>query len=96
MDKQLLNYFNGDDFPASVWKGKYAKKGEITPDDMHHRLAKEFARIDSRYQESENDNIKWNKLSIYGRHRDNLNEQSIYNLFKDFKYIIPQGRVMFK
>ena len=94
MDQNLLNYFNGDDFSAGVWKSKYADKGEVTPDDMHKRLAKEFARIEQNYGPDFKDNSKWNQLSYYGRHRDHLDEKSIYNLFKNFKYIIPQGRVM--
>lgn len=49
------NYFNGDDLAAKVFITKYAltdKQGNIyekTPTDMHHRLAKEFARMEARY-----------------------------------------------
>lgn len=39
-------YFNGDELAASVWEGKYAAEGESNPDDMHKRMAKEFARIE--------------------------------------------------
>ena len=48
-------YFNGDELAANVFITKYAltDKGgdihEITPDDMHRRLAQEFARIESKY-----------------------------------------------
>ena len=38
IDKELLDYFHGDDLAASTWKNKYAADGEKTPDDMHHRL----------------------------------------------------------
>ena len=34
------------------------------------------------------------KLSNYGYQRPNLDEEAIYQLFKDFKYIIPGGSVM--
>jgi len=40
-----LRYFNGDELAARVWASKYALKDsfgnlyELTPDDMHHRLA---------------------------------------------------------
>ena len=50
-----LEYFKGDDLAARVWVNKYALKDsfgnifELTPDDMHHRLAKEIARIEKRY-----------------------------------------------
>ena len=50
-----LNYFNGDELAARVWVNKYALKDsegnlyELSPDDMHWRLAREVARIESRY-----------------------------------------------
>lgn len=53
--KAARDYFNGDDLAAKVWVNKYALKDsagniyECTPDDMHHRLAKEIARIESKY-----------------------------------------------
>ncbi len=53
--KQSIEYFWGDDLAAKVFVDKYAlknKKGEIlenTPDKMHRRLAKEFARIEKKY-----------------------------------------------
>lgn len=48
-------YFNGDQLAATVWVNKYALKDskgniyELTPDDMHWRLAKELAHIESKY-----------------------------------------------
>ncbi len=50
-----LNYFNGDELAARVWVSKYALKDsfgniyEKTPDDMHHRIASELARIEKKY-----------------------------------------------
>lgn len=50
-----LKYFNGDELAARVWVTKYALKDsfgniyEKTPADMHHRIAKELARIESHY-----------------------------------------------
>ena len=76
-----IKYFNGDELAANVWIDKYALKDssrnllELTPDDMHKRLAKEFARIEAKYKNA-------------------LSEQEIYELLKDFKYIIPQGSPM--
>ena len=49
MGSELLDYFNGDELAANVWQGKYMQEGEITPDDMHKRLAKEFARVENKY-----------------------------------------------
>lgn len=53
--KGALEYFNGDELAANVWVNKYALKDshgniyERTPDDMHHRLAREIARIEAKY-----------------------------------------------
>jgi ribonucleoside-diphosphate reductase alpha chain len=100
MNKQLLDYFKGDELAANVWKRKYAQEEETSPDQMHKRMAKEFARIEIEYQIAEpsskeyNQLLVKNQLSQYGHDRENLTEQSIYELFKDFKYIIPQGSIM--
>ncbi len=48
-------YFEGDTLAANVWLNKYALKDsygriyERSPDDMHHRIAAEIARIEHRY-----------------------------------------------
>lgn len=76
-----LDYFKGDDLAATVWLNKYALKDsdghiyELTPNDMHHRIAKEIARVESKYQNP-------------------MSEQEIFDLIKDFKYIVPQGSPM--
>jgi len=50
-----LEYFKNDVLATDVWMKKYClrdKDGkylEKTPDDMHRRLAKEFARIEKKY-----------------------------------------------
>ena len=50
-----LKYFKGDELAARVWSSKYALKDsdgniyELTPDDMHHRIASEIARIEQKY-----------------------------------------------
>jgi ribonucleoside-diphosphate reductase alpha chain len=77
-----LDYFNGNELPASVWTSKYAlrrngKLLEDTPDQMHLRLAKEFARIEDKYKSSKQ-----------------LSEDNILTRFKAFSQIIPQGSVM--
>lgn len=41
----LLEYFKGDELAANVWSSKYAAEGETSPIQMHHRMAKEFARV---------------------------------------------------
>ena len=51
----VVKYFGGDELAAGVWIDKYALKNrngklmERTPEDMHHRMAREFARIEKRY-----------------------------------------------
>ena len=50
-------YFDCDALAAQVWVSKYALKDsdgniyELTPDDMHRRLADELARIEAKYPE---------------------------------------------
>ncbi len=76
-----LEYFKGDGLAAEVWVNKYALKDsnenifELTPNDMHKRISKEFARAESKYSNA-------------------LQEEEIYELIKDFKYIVPQGSPM--
>ena len=75
-----LEYFNGNQLAADVWVSKYALRSpdglaELTPEDMHRRLAKEFARIESNYPNP-------------------MLEEHIYELLKDFEYVIPQGSPM--
>jgi ribonucleoside-diphosphate reductase alpha chain len=53
--KASLDYFSGDELAAKVFVNKYALKDafgniyEKTPEDMHHRLAGEIARIEKNY-----------------------------------------------
>ena len=76
-----FEYFKGDDLATKVWATKYALKDsfgntyELTPDDMHRRLAKEIARIEKKYPNP-------------------LSEDELFELFRDFKYIVPQGSPM--
>ena len=76
-----FDYFKGDDLATKVWATKYALKDsfgntyELTPDDMHRRLAKEIARIEKKYPNP-------------------LSEDELFELFRDFKYIVPQGSPM--
>jgi ribonucleoside-diphosphate reductase alpha chain len=53
--KNTTAYFKGDNLAAGVWVNKYALKDsqgniyELTPDDMHRRIAREIARIEKKY-----------------------------------------------
>lgn len=50
-----LKYFEGDELAAKVWVNKYALKDasgkiyELSPEDMHWRLANEVARVEAKY-----------------------------------------------
>ena len=79
--KLALEYFKNDNLAASVFVSKYAMRDshgnilEATPDHMHRRLAREYARIEKNYANA-------------------LSEEEIYDFFKDFQWIIPQGSPM--
>lgn len=51
-----LEYFHGDQLATNVFVTKYALKDgegnfvELTPEDMHRRMAREFARIEDQYE----------------------------------------------
>ena len=53
--KAALKYFKNDDLAARVWLNKYALKDsqgniyELTPNDMHRRIAKELATVETKY-----------------------------------------------
>ncbi len=53
--KASLDYFTRDELAAKVWVNKYALKDafgniyEESPNDMHHRLASEIARVEKKY-----------------------------------------------
>lgn len=92
-----LLYFDGDELAATTWMNKYALKDkagnflELTPADMHLRMAKEFARIEKKYTAPVKDK---SLLSVYGQQREPLHEKKIFSLFDRFRYVIPQGSVM--
>ena len=80
-----IEYFKSNQLASNVWSSKYALKDldgnqlEEDPDDMHLRLTNEFVRIEKEKFELENFEQR---------------KYEIYSLFKDFKYIIPQGSIM--
>lgn len=79
--ESALQYFKGDELAARVWVNKYALKDsdgviyELNPDEMHRRLAREVARVETKYPNP-------------------MSEDELYELFRDFKYIVPQGGPM--
>ncbi len=57
---ECLSYFDGDELAATTWINKYAMTDndghyvDNSPDAMHQRMAKEFARIESNMATSQN------------------------------------------
>ena len=80
-----LAYFNGDELATNVFMTKYCLRDEKsnfvekTPDDMHKRIASEFARMEDKF---------------IGRKSNHLTEEEIYSYLQNFKYIVPQGSPM--
>lgn len=86
LDKSL-DYFNNDDIATDVFINKYSLKDkndnyyEPTPDWLHKRLAKDFARIEKKYKSSEkNWNRDWNL--------------TYYHALKEFSTLVAQGSPM--
>jgi|688.fasta_scaffold03633_13 ribonucleoside-diphosphate reductase alpha chain len=93
-------YFEGDELAATTWISKYCMRDakgnylEKTPDAMHRRMSREFARIELKYSRKKKQGSSYDFLSEYGKHRDLLDEEKIFGLFSRFRYVIPQGSVM--
>ena len=55
VNKSSLEYFKGDELAANVFATKYALKSkdgkylESNPEQMHKRIAAEFARIEAKF-----------------------------------------------
>lgn len=98
-----VKYFEGDELAAKVFLSKYAGEDEKTPDNMHQRLAYNIALIERKYQkELVNKKINIDKLSDLGRNyvkdlcesNDYQIRDKWFQLFKNFKYIVPGGSIM--
>ncbi|MBR6899682.1 MAG: ribonucleoside-diphosphate reductase, adenosylcobalamin-dependent, partial [Bacteroidales bacterium] len=78
--RSSVEYFHGDELAANVWMNKYA------------------LREDNRIYELNPDMMHRRLASEYARIEDKyqnpLSEEEIYQLLKDFKYIVPQGSPM--
>src|SRR5690625_5095130 len=76
-----VGYFKGDDLAARVWVNKYALKdsdGTIF-EKTPDDMHRRIAREIARIEQ---------------RYSNPLSEQEIYEVIKDFKYIVPQGSPM--
>ncbi|MFA5713411.1 MAG: adenosylcobalamin-dependent ribonucleoside-diphosphate reductase [Bacteroidales bacterium] len=76
-----LHYFDGDELAASVWINKYAMKdsfGNLYESTPDHMHRRLAAEF----------------ARIEAKYPNPIAEEEIYQLLKDFKYIIPQGGPM--
>ena len=72
VEKSTLQYFKNDELATHVWMKKYCLKDEnnyyeLNPDDMHHRIAKEIARIEIKYPNSISEEEIYNTIKNFER-----------------------------
>ena len=72
IQKATLLYFKGDELATDVWMRKYCLKDEenyyeLTPDDMHRRIAKELARIEAKYPNALSEDEIYETLKGFNR-----------------------------
>jgi ribonucleoside-diphosphate reductase alpha chain len=66
-----IKYFSDDEFAAKVFVDKYALQNlkgeylELTPSDMHRRLAREFARIENKYANPVSEDVIFSLLDHF-------------------------------
>lgn len=106
--QHTLDYFDGDDLASSAWMNKYAlKKGsdkgllyaELTPHDMHDRIAREIALKDVQFKYG----TDITTIERLGADVSLKDEQLDYyyicfnkyrEAFNNFSKIVPQGSPM--
>jgi ribonucleoside-diphosphate reductase alpha chain len=71
VERETLKYFKGNTMQKNVWIDKYCLKDkngallEITPDDMHRRIAREVARIEATYPDAMSEETIYNYLKDF-------------------------------
>ena len=76
-----LEYFKGDQLAARVWVTKYALKDS-------------FGNIYEKTPDDMHRRIASSIARIEAKYPNAMNEEEIYDVLKDFKYIVPQGSPM--
>jgi len=79
--EESIQYFKGDELAARVWANKYALKDS-------------FGNL---YEKSPDDMHRRLAREIHRvemKYKNPLSEELIYNVLKDFRYIVPQGGPM--
>ena len=79
--KEAQDYFKGDDLAAQVWLNKYALKD--SEGNIYEKSPEDMHR-----------RIASEIARIEARYANPMSEEKIFDLIKDFKYIIPQGSPM--
>lgn len=79
--QETQKYFKGDDLAAQVWLNKYALKD--SEGNIYEKSPEDMHR-----------RIASEIARIETRYANPMSEEKIYDLIKDFKYIIPQGSPM--
>src|SRR4030043_624967 len=79
--KSTLEYFKGDELAATVWVGKFALKAS-------------FGNLFEKNPDDMHRRIAKEMHRIEKRYPNPLPEDIIFELLKDFKYIVPQGGPM--
>ena len=78
--KSSVEYFHGDELAANVWMNKYALRDGNNIYELNPDMM--HHRIASEF------------ARIERKYPNPMSEEEIYQLLKDFKYIIPQGSPM--
>jgi len=79
--KSSKEYFGGDELAARVWANKYALKDSYG--NLFEKNPNEMHR-----------RLAKEIARIENRYPNPMNEEQVYDLLKDFRYIIPQGGPM--
>ncbi|MDD2550469.1 MAG: adenosylcobalamin-dependent ribonucleoside-diphosphate reductase [Bacteroidales bacterium] len=74
-------YFKGDEMAAKVWVSKYALKDS-------------YGNIFERTPDDMHRRLAKNIARIEKKYSNPMSEEDIFNLLKEFKYIVPQGGPM--
>ena len=79
--EESIRYFNGDELAARVWANKYALKDS-------------FGNLYEKSPDDMHRRIAREIHRVEMKYKNPLPEELIYNVLKDFKYIVPQGGPM--
>jgi len=79
--KSSLEYFNGDELAARVWANKYALKDS-------------YGNLFEKNPDEMHRRLAREIARIENKYPNPMTEEEVYELLKDFKYIVPQGGPM--